>query len=238
MMELRQVTKTYTQGRRTVHAVRGVSLRVEGGEFVSVMGPSGSGKSTLMHLLGALDTPTSGQALFDGRDLSAVSDRERSLLRRTRIGFVFQFFNLLPSLTAAENVALPLLLGGRSRAAARRAALTSLGHAGLTDRADHFPEEMSGGEMQRVAVARALITEPDAILCDEPTGNLDSATSREILTLLRGLPETGKRAVVVVTHDPSAAAYGDRIIHIRDGLMDREEPPRLAAALGAARAGA
>lgn len=223
MMELRQVTKVYQQGRRVVHAVRGVSLRVVGGEYVCIMGPSGSGKSTLMHLLGALDTPTTGQALFDGRDLQTMSDRERSLLRRTRIGFVFQFFNLLPTLTAVENVAMPLLLAGQGRKAARRAALAALERVGLSERAEHFPEEMSGGEMQRVAVARALITEPEAILCDEPTGNLDSATSREILALLRSLPESGKRAVVMVTHEPAAAAYGDRIVHIRDGLIDSEE---------------
>jgi putative ABC transport system ATP-binding protein len=223
MMELREVTKVYQQGRRTVRAVRGVSLRVVGGEFVVIMGPSGSGKSTLMHLLGALDTPTTGQALFDGRDLQRMSDRERSLLRRNRIGFVFQFFNLLPTLTAVENVALPLLLASKGRNAARAAALAALDRVGLSERADHFPEEMSGGEMQRVAVARALITEPEAILCDEPTGNLDSVTSKEILSLLRGLPEAGKRAVVMVTHDPAAAAYGDRIIQIRDGLIDGQE---------------
>jgi putative ABC transport system ATP-binding protein len=222
MMELQQVTKVYQQGRRTVQAVRGVSLRIVGGEFVSIMGPSGSGKSTVMHLLGALDTPTSGQALFDGRDLQSLSDKERSLLRRTRIGFIFQFFNLLPTLTAGENVALPLLLGGTGRNPARRLAEASLERVGILDRLDHFPEEMSGGEMQRVAVARALITEPEAILCDEPTGNLDSANSKEILTLLRNLPEKGKRAVVMVTHDPQAAAYGDRIIRIRDGLMESD----------------
>ncbi len=223
MMELREVTKLYQQGRRTVHAVRGVSMRVVGGEFVVIMGPSGSGKSTLMHLLGALDTPTTGRALFNDRDLQSMSDKERSLLRRTRVGFIFQFFNLLPTLTAAENVGLPLLLGGQSRKVARGAALAALDRVGLTDRAEHFPEEMSGGEMQRVAVARALITEPEAILCDEPTGNLDSANSREILSLLRSLPEVGRRAVVMVTHDPAAAAYGDRIVHIRDGRIDSEE---------------
>lgn len=226
MMELDNVTKVYTQGRRIVQAVRGVSLRVVGGEFVSIMGPSGSGKSTLMHLFGALDTPTTGQALFNGRDLQAMSDKERSLLRRSRIGFVFQFFNLLPTLTAVENVALPLLLAGQSRKVALASALESLERVGLADRAEHFPEEMSGGEMQRTAVARALITEPEAILCDEPTGNLDSATSQEILTLLRSLPKAGKRAVVMVTHDPVAAAYADRIVHIRDGLLEREESLR------------
>lgn len=222
MMELSDVTKVYQQGRRTVQAVRGVSLSVEAGEFVSIMGPSGSGKSTLMHLAGGLDTPTTGKALFLGKDLAAMGDRERSLLRRTRIGFVFQFFNLLPTLTAAENVSLPLLLGGTGRGQALRAAAESLERVGLIHRADHFPDEMSGGEMQRVAVARALVGKPDAIMCDEPTGNLDSANSAEILKLLRGLPEPGKRAVVMVTHDRNAANYGDRLVMIRDGLIASE----------------
>jgi putative ABC transport system ATP-binding protein len=223
MMELVAVTKVYQQGRRTVHAVRGVSLSIAAGEFVSIMGPSGSGKSTLLHLLGALDTPTTGKALFRGRDLAAMSDRERSLLRRTNMGFVFQFFNLLPTLTAAENVALPLLLGGASRGPALREARQSLERVGLDLRAEHFPEELSGGEMQRVAVARALVCQPEAILCDEPTGNLDSANSKEILQLLRRLPESGKRSVVMVTHDPSAADYGDRLVTIRDGQIFSEE---------------
>ena len=219
MMELDAVSKTYQQGRRTVQAVRGVSLRVEAGEFVVIMGPSGSGKSTLMHLLGALDTPTSGRALFQGQDLQKLSDRQRSLLRRDRIGFVFQAFNLLPTLTAAENVALPLLLGGQGRSAAAKRAAAALERVGLGDRTEHFPEELSGGEMQRVAVARALVTGPEAVLCDEPTGNLDSATSRDVLALLRELPEAGRRSVVMVTHDPAAAAVGDRVVHIRDGQL-------------------
>jgi putative ABC transport system ATP-binding protein len=223
MMELDNVTKTYQQGRRTVHAVRGVSLRIEAGEFVSIMGPSGSGKSTLMHLLGALDTPTTGRALFDGRDLREMSDRQRSLLRRNRIGFVFQFFNLLPTLTAAENVAMPLLLGGESRRTAGKKAEAALDHVGMLGRAEHFPEEMSGGEMQRVAVARALVTEPEAVLCDEPTGNLDSTNAREILNLLRRLPEVGRCAVVMVTHDRNAGTTADRIVHIQDGLLDADE---------------
>jgi putative ABC transport system ATP-binding protein len=222
MMELVEVTKVYQQGRRTVNAVRGVSLAIAAGEFVSIMGPSGSGKSTLMHLMGALDTPTSGKAFFMGRDLAEMSDRERSLLRRSRIGFIFQFFNLLPTLTAAENVALPLLLGGKSRGAALRESALSLERVGMGHRAEHFPEEMSGGEMQRVAIARALVSEPEAILCDEPTGNLDSANSAEILKLLRNLPESGKRSVVMVTHDKNAAAYGDRLVTIRDGLLSGE----------------
>ncbi len=219
MMELVEVTKVYNTGRTPVHAVRGVSLSIAAGEFVSIMGPSGSGKSTLMHLLGALDTPTTGRALFQGRDLHSLSDRERSKFRRTKIGFVFQFFNLLPTLTAAENVALPLFLGSQPRGRALKEAVASLERVGLGHRADHHPEEMSGGEMQRVAIARALVTEPEAVLCDEPTGNLDSANSREILMLLRSLPETGRRSVVMVTHDPQAAAYGDRLVNIRDGLL-------------------
>jgi putative ABC transport system ATP-binding protein len=219
MMELVEVTKVYNTGRTPVHAVRGVSLTIAAGEFVSIMGPSGSGKSTLMHLLGALDTPTSGRALFQGRDLQTLSDRERSRLRRTKIGFVFQFFNLLPTLTAAENVALPLFLNGQPRRQALKQAAAALERVGLEHRGEHHPEEMSGGEMQRVAVARALVLEPDAVLCDEPTGNLDSANSRDMLNLLRSLPEKGRRSVVMVTHDPQAAAYGDRLVHIRDGLI-------------------
>ena len=223
MMELEKVTKVYQQGRRSVQAVRGVSVKIEAGEFVSIMGPSGSGKSTLLHLLGALDTPTTGRVFFQGQELRELSDGKRSHLRRTRIGFVFQFFNLLPTLTASENVTLPLLLNGMARGKAERLALPALERMGLQDRADHFPDELSGGEMQRVAIARALVTEPEAILCDEPTGNLDSNTSKEILTLLRSLPEVGRRAVVMVTHDPRSAAYGDRLLHIRDGLVESEE---------------
>jgi putative ABC transport system ATP-binding protein len=226
MIELIDVAKSYTQGRRAVDAVRGVSLTVSGGEFVTIMGPSGSGKSTLMHLMGALDTPTRGKAVFQGQDLHALTDAERSLLRRTRIGFVFQAFNLLPTLTAAENVALPLLLGGTARSAGVKKAAVCLDRVGLGSRADHYPDELSGGEMQRVAVARALVADPDAVLCDEPTGNLDTATSRDILSLLAGLPEVGKRVVVMVTHDPTAAAYGTRLVCIRDGLIESDAPVR------------
>ncbi|HYV36043.1 MAG TPA: ABC transporter ATP-binding protein, partial [Gemmataceae bacterium] len=209
-----------------VNALRGVSLTIEAGEFVSIMGPSGSGKSTLMHLLGALDSPSTGEVYFQNRALHKLSDSELSLLRRTRIGFVFQFFNLLPTLTAAENVALPLLLSGQRRSRALKPARVGLEMVGLLDRAEHYPDQMSGGEMQRVAIARALIIEPEAVLCDEPTGNLDSANSTSILALLRSLPEAGKRSVVMVTHDAQAAAYGDRIIHIKDGLIDAEENVR------------
>src|SRR5437660_877508 len=167
MMELRQVTKHYPQGRRIVKALNGVSLKIDSGEFVSIMGPSGSGKSTLMHLLGALDTPTSGQVFFQGRPLHQMPDKELSCLRRTRIGFVFQFFNLLPTLTAVENVALPLLLSGQRRNKALGPAYAGLERVGLLDRAPHYPDEMSGGEMQRVDIARALVIQPEAVLCDE-----------------------------------------------------------------------
>jgi putative ABC transport system ATP-binding protein len=200
-----------------VHALRGVSLCIREGEFVAIMGPSGSGKSTLLHLLGALDVPTTGSVCFAGRELKALSERKRSLLRRRRIGFVFQSFNLLPSLTAAENVALPLLLAGQGPCRSR--ALDALDRMGLSARADHFPEQMSGGEMQRVAIARALVTNPELILCDEPTGNLDSANAQEILLLLRSLAD-GRRTVVMVTHDCQAAAHGDRTIYLRDGRLD------------------
>jgi putative ABC transport system ATP-binding protein len=226
MMELRGATKVYKQGLRTVNALRGVSLTIEAGEFVSIMGPSGSGKSTLMHLLGALDTPTAGEVWFQGRALHSLKDSELALLRRTRIGFVFQFFNLLPTLTAVENVALPLLLAGQRRGLALKPSYAQLESVGLRDRAEHFPDEMSGGEMQRVAIARALVIQPEAVLCDEPTGNLDSANSTAILELLRSLPEAGRRSVVMVTHDAQAAAYGDRIVHIKDGLIDNQEVVR------------
>ncbi len=222
-LELLDVTKFYEQGKRVVEAVRGVTLRIAFGEFVSIMGPSGSGKSTLMHLLGGLDKPTSGRVLFRGEDVQGMSDRKLSALRRSRIGFVFQFFNLLPTLTAEENVALPLLLAGWRRARALGPARDELDRVGLRNRAHHFPDELSGGEMQRVAIARALVVKPEAVVCDEPTGNLDTRTSAEILKLLRSIPEPGKRAVVMVTHDEQAAHYGDRIIHIRDGLIEKEE---------------
>jgi putative ABC transport system ATP-binding protein len=223
MMEAKEVTKHYPQGSRIVKALQGVSLRIESGEFTSIMGPSGSGKSTLMHLLGALDTPSSGEVFFHERALHLMSDRELAALRRNRIGFVFQFFNLLPTLKAVENVALPLLLSGVGRATALKPAYEGLERVGLGDRAEHFPDEMSGGEMQRVAIARALVIQPEAVLCDEPTGNLDSATSEEILKLLRSLPEPGKRSVVMVTHDEHAARFGDRIVHLRDGRVESEE---------------
>jgi putative ABC transport system ATP-binding protein len=223
MLEARHITKDYQQGRGTVHALRGVSLRIAAGEFVSLMGPSGSGKSTLLHLLSAFDLPTTGTVLFQGRDLQQLSDYERAKLRLTQFGFIFQFFNLLPSLTAAENVALPLQLAGQRHQVARARALALLERVQLAHRAEHTPAELSGGEMQRVAVARALVMAPALILCDEPTGNLDSANSQAILSLLRSLPEAGRRSVVMVTHDHQAARIADRLLRIRDGQMEAEE---------------
>jgi putative ABC transport system ATP-binding protein len=224
MIELLDVAKTYSGGRRVVNAVRGVSLRIDGGEFVSIMGPSGSGKSTLLHLMGALDAPSTGRVVFDGEDLQSFSDRQRSQFRRRKIGFVFQAFHLLPHVTAAGNVALPLMLDGVPRRLALRTARECLGRVLLDHRSDHYPDELSGGEMQRVAVARAIAAGPDAVLCDEPTGNLDSATGREILALLVALPEPGRRAVVMVTHDPAAAAIGTRLVTVRDGTIESDSP--------------
>ena len=223
MLEVRDVAKTYREGPREVHAVRGVSLRVEPGEMVVLLGPSGSGKSTLLHLLGGLDRPTAGHVLFEGRDLSTLSDDVLARLRRDRICHVFQFFNLLPTLTAAENVALPLLLGGTSERDGAERARAALEEVGLADRAGHFPEEMSGGEQQRTAIARGLAVRPSLLLADEPTGNLDSATGKEVLRVLRGLTADGNRSIVMVTHDEQAAEVGDRRIRLRDGRIEREE---------------
>ena len=191
MIETRGVTKVYRQGRREVHALRGVSLRIEAGEFVTMMAQR-SGKSTLLYLLGGLDTPTSGQVLFGGQDLGTLPDRDRSVLRRREIGFVFQFFNLLPNLTAEENVALPLMLAGGARDRSLGLAREALERLDLWGLVGYFPEELSGGEMQRVAIARALVTGPKLVFCDEPTGSLDSAASRAVLALLRTLPEPGR----------------------------------------------
>lgn len=219
MLELCDVTKTYRQGRRDVPAVRGVSLRVEPGELVVLLGPSGSGKSTLLHLMAGLDPPTSGKVLFEDEDLATLDDDRLTILRRTRIGLVFQFFNLLPTLRLDENVALPLLLHGTPRAAALARARDGLGRVGLAARADHYPEEVSGGEQQRAAIARALAVEPRLLLADEPTGNLDSASGADVLAALRDLARDGDRAVVMVTHDDRAAAVGTRRVHLRDGRL-------------------
>jgi putative ABC transport system ATP-binding protein len=217
VIQFRDVRKVYTQGRREVTALAGVSLSIRPREFVSIMGPSGSGKSTLLHLAGGLDVPSSGSVLIEGRDTSKMDDTELTLLRRGRIGFVFQFFNLIPTLTILQNASLPALLGGGRLGAARERATALLHQVGLEARLDHFPDELSGGEMQRVAIARALITDPPLLLADEPTGNLDSQTGAGILKILKNLAQ--ERTVVIVTHDEKAAAYGTRTIRLRDGVL-------------------
>jgi putative ABC transport system ATP-binding protein len=217
MIEFRNVSKVYTQGQRRVAALNDLSLTIGSGEFVVVTGPSGSGKSSFLHLAGGLDVPTDGQVIVDGREMRAMGDDELTLFRRHRIGLVFQFFNLIPTLSVLENTALPALLSGGRFVDARPAAERLLMQVGLKDRMTHRPEELSGGEMQRVAIARALINDPPILLADEPTGNLDSATGAEILALLRQFH--GERTLVIVTHDPSMESVADRSIHIKDGRL-------------------
>jgi putative ABC transport system ATP-binding protein len=217
MIRIDNVTKHYQQGAVDVVALKGVSLEIERGQFVSIMGPSGSGKSTLLHLMGALDQPTSGDVWIDGKGIRSMSDDERTLLRRERIGFVFQFFNLLPTLSAVENVCLPALLAGRPRGQVFAEAEALLREVGLEKRSAHGTTELSGGEMQRVAVARALIMNPPVVLADEPTGNLDSKTGEEILMLLRRASREKQRTIVMVTHDAKAAEHGDAIVELKDG---------------------
>ena len=218
MIDLIKVGKMYRQGTREVHALSEVTLHIGQGEFLSIMGPSGSGKSTLLNLMGGLDQATSGEVFLDGKPLHTISDTELTLIRRRRIGYIFQFFNLLPLLTAEENVGLPLLIDGLPLSRIRPKAVALLNQVGLGDRTGHRPEQLSGGEMQRVAIARALVTDPAVILADEPTGNLDSHTSEEIFLLLRSLNDQGQ-TIVMVTHDPKAAAYGSRVITMQDGRL-------------------
>jgi putative ABC transport system ATP-binding protein len=221
MIQLKNTGKKYQQGSREVHALRDVSLTIKKGEFLSIMGPSGSGKSTLLNLIGGLDQPSSGEIFIDGKPLHGISDDELTLMRRRRVGFIFQFFNLLPILTAVENVSLPLLLEGIPFSKIEPKAIELLKQVGLGARTTHRPEQLSGGEMQRVAIARALVTNPAVLLADEPTGNLDSHTSEEIFMLLKSLNEQGQ-TIVMVTHDPKAAAYGSRIITLKDGALSED----------------
>ena len=216
MIEIRNANKVYRQGLKEIQALRNVTLSIGKGQFLSIMGPSGSGKSTLLNLIGGLDQPSGGEIFIQGKPLHGITDDELTLIRRRQVGFIFQFFNLLPILTAAENAGLPLLLEGIPFSKVKPKAEALLARVGLAERTEHRPEQLSGGEMQRVAIARALITNPAVLLADEPTGNLDSRTSEEIFRLLTGLHDEGQ-TIVMVTHDPRAAAHGTRTITLRDG---------------------
>jgi putative ABC transport system ATP-binding protein len=226
IISLRNLTKIYQMGENTVHALRSVSLDVEQGDFVTIIGPSGSGKSTIMHILGCLDRPTSGQFLLSGRDVSSLSRDELAGIRNKQIGFVFQGFNLLPRTTALENVEVPLLYNRPVVPAAERhkRALAALTAMGLEQRAHHHPSQLSGGQQQRVAIARALVNEPNLILADEPTGNLDTKTSAEVMALLQELREKRTITVVLITHDMDVARYGTRIVSLRDGQIVSDKP--------------
>ncbi len=221
VLNTKNLIKEYQLGDHYIQALNGVDFNIEEGEFVAIMGPSGSGKSTLLHLLGGLDTPTEGNIFLDTQEYSKLPDNQITLMRRRNIGFVFQFFNLLPTLTAEENILLPILIDGK-RPEQYRARLSNLVRlVGIEDRVSHKPDQLSGGEQQRVAIARALITEPAILLADEPTGNLDTKSGKTIMELLRRSCDNLNQTIIVVTHDPRAAAYADRIVFLRDGLVER-----------------
>ena len=222
LIDLRGIEKTYLVGTQAVHAVRGVDLTVEHGEYLAIMGSSGSGKSTLMNLLGCLDTPTRGTYRLDGRDVSSLGEDELAAVRNQQVGFVFQTFNLLPRSTALQNVELPLVYAGAGAGERRERAHHALDQVGLSDRTHHRPSELSGGQRQRVAIARALVTEPSLVLADEPTGNLDSRTSEEIMALLGEL-DRGGRTLILVTHEIDIAAFTRRIIRLHDGQVASDE---------------
>lgn len=217
ILELKDVWKIYSMKGVETDALRGVNLKIEAGQYAAIVGPSGSGKSTLMHILGCLDTPTKGKVLIDGRDVSEMNDDQLALIRRQKIGFVFQAYNLITSLNAIENVALPMRFSGYGKSEAFRKAKELLARVGLEKRMDHKPNEMSGGEQQRVAVARALINEPEIILADEPTGNLDTKTGKEIFELVEGLHTKTKKTLIIVTHDLNLAQRAHQEIRIKDG---------------------
>ena len=223
VLETRSLKKSYGSVEEVrVHALRGVDLQVSRGELLAIMGPSGSGKSTLLHILGGVETPSSGHVLLEGVDLATLNDDQRTIIRRERMGFIFQSFNLLPAFTAEENVALPLELGGTSSSEARRRAVDTLKLVGMSHRRDHIPSTLSGGEQQRVAIARALVMQPALLLADEPTGNLDSANGQQVTSLLRRLASERNQTIVMVTHDSNVAAQADRLIRLRDGFVERD----------------
>ncbi|HVJ01050.1 MAG TPA: ABC transporter ATP-binding protein [Sphingomonas sp.] len=221
IIQLRGVTKVFGEGPTAFQALKGVDLDIHAGDFVAVMGPSGSGKSTTMNILGCLDVPTSGEFLFKGVHVERLERDQRALLRRKYLGFVFQGFNLLARTSALENVELPLLYRGDARAQRRETAMAALDKVGLKEWWDHTPGELSGGQQQRVAIARAIVTNPDVLLADEPTGNLDTARSLEIMELLSGLNKESGITVLMVTHEPDMAAFAHTIVHFRDGLVER-----------------
>ncbi len=225
VLDVRDVTKIYGTGEATVHALSGVSLTVDRGDYVAVMGSSGSGKSTLMNILGCLDVPTGGRYLLDSVDVSRLSDRQLALVRNRLIGFVFQAFNLVPRTSAVANVELPLAYAGVHAKERRRRAMRALETVGLAERADHEPNQLSGGQQQRVAVARALVTEPALLLADEPTGNLDSHSTEEVLTIFEELHASG-RTIVLITHEPDIGARANRLIRLLDGQIRSDERQR------------
>ncbi len=222
LIELRRVTKIYGSGEAEVAALAGIDLAVQDGEFVAVMGPSGSGKSTCMNILGCLDTPTGGNYYFRGADVGAMSREQRALLRRHYLGFVFQGFNLLKRTTALENLELPLIYRGIKSSERKRLGMDTLAQVGLADRWDHTAAELSGGQQQRVAIARALVSDPSVVFADEPTGNLDTAKSHEIMQLLRSLNQERGLTIVLVTHEEDVAAYAGRQVRFRDGLIESD----------------
>jgi len=221
LIETRDLWKTYVMGSEEIHALRGVSMEIERGEYVAIMGPSGSGKSTLMNLIGCLDTPTKGSYLLNGKQVGQMNDNELARIRNEEIGFVFQTFNLLPRASALHNVELPLVYAGLGSKERRALASDALARVGLSDRVQHRPNELSGGQRQRVAIARALVNSPSILLADEPTGNLDSATSEEIMGLFEALHREGQ-TIVVVTHEVDIAAHALRQIHLKDGHVERD----------------